>query len=107
MSKPVSEGDMWHVYAGIGVLPKLSGTDKAVLTVLVDRADKDGKAWPSETTISSVLDLHVRCVGRSVANLIAAGYVERQRRMRTSNIYQVSFWSILEVWDAVKARKSD
>jgi predicted transcriptional regulator len=104
MAKPVAEGDMWKVYAGIAVSP-MSGTDKAVLAVLVDYADVEGKAWPSESTIAARLNLNIRCVKRSIANLVRAGHVERKRRHCQSNVYSIAFATILKAWTASKANR--
>ena len=105
--KPVADGDMWRVYAGICALAKLSGTDKAALAILVDYADDKGKAWPSEFTIADRLGIHVRRVGRSIAKLIRSPYVKRTRRMRTSNVYEIDFQAILSAWADCKSDRTE
>src|SRR5262249_25672899 len=105
MTRPVPEGDMWKVFFGVGVL-RLSGTDKAVLTCLIEHANSEtGLCYPSETTIAAEIGRDLRAVERSIANLIRTPYLTRQRRKQTSSIYTIKFAPILKAFDDYKARQ--
>ena len=60
----------------------LSHRAKAVYIYLYGRADREGKSWPSLSTISKDLALSKSTVKRAVADLKAAGYLEPEQRWR-------------------------
>ncbi|EDS11134.1 helix-turn-helix domain-containing protein [Anaerotruncus colihominis] len=55
---------------------------KAVYIYLYDRADREGKSWPSLSTISKDLALSRSTVKRAIADLKAVGYLETEQRWR-------------------------
>ena len=67
---------------------------KIVYMNLKDRADKDGKCFPSVRRIAKDTSLSVSTVKRAIADLISYGYIEKERRVRdnlgdTSNFYYI------------------
>jgi len=64
----------------------------AVYLYLQSRADKDGKCFPSITTVASELKLSKSTVKRALADLEKSGFIRRERRYRktggnSSNMY--------------------
>jgi len=56
----------------------------AVFRYLIDRADKDGKCYPSIDTIASDLKLSRSTVKRAIADLVKAGRIRKEQRWRES-----------------------
>lgn len=57
---------------------------RSLYAYLHDRADKDGKCWPSLQTISKDLALSKSTVKRAIEDLKAAGYIRTEQRWRTN-----------------------
>lgn len=65
-------------------------TQRFVLLALADHASDDGgNAYPSIETIATKCAMSERTVVRAINALIADGYLIRQRRQSTSNLYQI------------------
>lgn len=65
---------------------------KIVYMNLHDRADRDGKCWPSIKTIARDTSLSVSTVKRAMADLVHYGLLVKEKRTRsnggdTSNLY--------------------
>jgi len=58
---------------------------KAVLVALAWKADRDGYAWPAQTTLAEMVELDAGNVRRHVVELEAAGFVKRLPRARRSD----------------------
>ena len=56
----------------------------AVYRYLKDRADKDGKCYPSIDTIAGDLKLSRSTVKRAIADLAEAGRIRKEQRWRES-----------------------
>ena len=66
----------------------------AVYIYLSDRCDRDGKCFPSITTIAADLKISRSTVKRALSDLEKAQYIRRERRFRqsggkSSNMYFV------------------
>ena len=57
---------------------------KAVYRYLKDRADKDGKCYPSIKTIAGDLNLSRSTVKRAISDLVEAGYIRTGQGWRES-----------------------
>ena len=74
---------------------ELPARAKIVYINLKDRADKDGKCFPSLGRISKDTSLSKRTVQRAIDDLIRYGYLSKESRTReynkgdTSNIYSL------------------
>lgn len=55
---------------------------KTVYMYLQDRADTEGKCYPSIGTIARELNLSRRTVERAIADLVQAGLLEKEQRWR-------------------------
>lgn len=71
---------------------ELAPRDALVLLALIDRADRDRIAWPSQVRLARELNLSRQGVQRSVARLIAAGAITEveQGRSGRSTRYRVA-----------------
>ena len=61
---------------------------------LKDRADKEGTCYPSIGTISKELTLSRNTVKRGIDDLIKAGFIQKETRLRenggrSSNLYRL------------------
>ncbi|MFI3228491.1 MAG: helix-turn-helix domain-containing protein, partial [Clostridia bacterium] len=73
---------------------ELPSRAKIVYMNLKDRADKDGKCFPSVKRIARDTSLSVSTVKRAINDLVKAGYIAKERRVRenfgdTSNYYYI------------------
>ncbi len=66
-------------------------TELAVLIALAAFADRDGRCWPSTTTIGEEAGVDTNRVGRIISALARRGYVMRELRAGKSSIYQLQF----------------
>lgn len=57
-------------------------TRKAVLLILADFADPLGRAWPSQETIATTLEMSERTVRTAIKELVEAGIISRKTRWR-------------------------
>lgn len=106
MERPPQEG-FWRIFAAITLLP-ISGADKAVLGCLADCANsKTGACWPSQETIARATGRDLRAVKRSIKNLEGTPYLQKTRRRRTSNMYELGWEAILAEFDAYKDRRAN
>ena len=65
-------------------------TQRFVLLALADSASDDGSnAYPSISTLAQKCALSDRTVIRALDGLVSTGYLTRQRRKDTSNMYQI------------------
>lgn len=65
-------------------------TQRFVLLAIADNARDDGShTWPSIKELAAKCALSERTVVRAVDALVASGYLLRQRRQNTSNLYQI------------------
>lgn len=64
---------------------------KAVLVSLADNANDQGVCWPSVASVSERVCLSDRSVQRSIAWLIAEGYLKVSDRPGRSTVYQILF----------------
>ncbi len=65
-------------------------TQRFILLAIADNARDDGShTWPSIKELAGKCALSERTVVRAVDALIAGGYLLRQRRQNTSNLYQI------------------
>lgn len=69
----------------------------SVYMYLADRSDKEGQCYPSIGTISKELNLSRNTVKRGISDLIKAGYLQKESRLRenggkSSNLYQILRW---------------
>ena len=55
---------------------------KTVYMYLADRADRDGKCYPSIGTMARELNLSRRTIERAVADLVQAGLLTKEQRWR-------------------------
>jgi DNA-binding MarR family transcriptional regulator len=53
-----------------------------VLRVLAERADNNGRCWPSQDTIAEDANVSSRTAFAALKELEAAGWIERERRQR-------------------------
>ena len=65
-----------------------------VYMYLKDRSDRQGKCWPGIKTIASDLELSRSTVKRALNELVASGYLIKEKRYRpngssTSNLYTI------------------
>ena len=65
-----------------------------VYMYLKDRSDGQGKCWPGIKTIASDLELSRSTVKRALNELVASGYLIKEKRYRsngssTSNLYTI------------------
>lgn len=58
-----------------------------VMWELQDRADRHGRAWPSEATLAECIGCCVKTVSKAVRALEAAGWLRVWRRRKRLNIY--------------------
>ena len=63
----------------------LSATAFAVAAALAEHANKAGECWPSMPTVAARLNVCRNTVVTAVAELEAAGWIERYHRRRVSN----------------------
>lgn len=104
MRKPPPGLEWWSVYLAIGVLP-LNGSEKAVLTCLVDHANsKSGRCVPSEGRIAAMIKRPLRTVERAVTQLGRTPYLSVKPRPQSSNSYSINFDALLKAFDAYKAQ---
>jgi hypothetical protein len=67
-----------------------SSTDKLVLLVLADLADKDTRrCWPSNGYLCAKTELSERAVSLSIARLESAGHIAVTRRHRRGSIFTI------------------
>lgn len=57
-------------------------TRKAVLLLLADYADDKGRAWPSQETVATILEMSERTVRSAIKELVEAGVLVRKPRWR-------------------------
>lgn len=57
-------------------------TRKAVLLLLADHADDKGRAWPSQSTVATILEMSERTVRGAIKDLTEAGILVRKARWR-------------------------
>jgi hypothetical protein len=101
--RPPPAKQKWKMFLAAGLLPLLSGTDKAVLVCLIDHANpRTGRCDPSETTISAETETPLRTVERSIMRLREAGYLSRRRRMRSSNAYDINWPALSAIFEIYK-----
>ncbi len=55
-------------------------TCRVVLNALADYADKEGRCWPSQTTLAAETGLAIRTIRLVLAELTAAGVITRTHR---------------------------
>jgi hypothetical protein len=72
----------------------LSAHDILVYATIARHADRNtGEAWPSRSTVARMARCDIKTVDRSVARLVEAGFLEKQRRKTVlgdeSNLYIV------------------
>ncbi|MBN9603032.1 MAG: helix-turn-helix domain-containing protein [Afipia felis] len=63
--------------------PNLSATQKLVLIAVCDRANKDGKCWPSQRNTAARCSLTERTVNSALGSLEKNGLIRRKRRTKT------------------------
>ena len=56
----------------------------SVYFYLVQRANSDGKCWPSERKIAMDLSVSRSTVKRAIADLVKSGYIRTEQRYRKS-----------------------
>ena len=56
----------------------------SVYFYLVQRANSDGKCWPSERRIAMDLSMSRSTVKRAIADLVRGGYISTEQRYRKS-----------------------
>ncbi|SFJ05218.1 Helix-turn-helix domain-containing protein [Ruminococcaceae bacterium D5] len=71
----------------------LSHRAKTVCIYLRDRADWEGKSWPTLQTIAKDLSLSKTTVKRAISDLKAAGYLETEQRWRRTAARAACFLS--------------
>ena len=54
----------------------------SVYFYLVQRANSDGKCWPSERRIAMDLSMSKSTVKRAIADLVSHGYIKTEQRYR-------------------------
>ena len=72
----------------------LSTRAVTVYLYLYDRADREGKCFPSRQRIASDLNMSLSTVRRAINDLEKAGYIRKEKRMRenggrSSNLYTI------------------
>ena len=89
-----------YLFAAAGVSnelhPDLSSTEKLVLIILANRADKSGNCYPSYETIAKEAYCSVRTACRVVKSLCDKKLITKQNNYResgyqTSNLYSLSY----------------
>jgi len=65
-----------------------------VYLYLYDRADREGKCFPSRQRIAADLNMSLSTVRRAINDLEKAGYIRKEKRMRenggrSSNLYTI------------------
>lgn len=71
------------------MLGKLSSTDFAVLVVILSYMNVSGEAFPSTTTMSTLIGITPRTIERSVKVLVEVGLIVRYPRKRHSTLYKL------------------
>lgn len=66
------------------------GTNLLVLLALADAADDEGLCWPSVQTLSAKARASESAVHRSLRALEEAGWLDREHRSGSSNLYRVT-----------------
>jgi hypothetical protein len=109
--KPPPAKEKWKMYLAVCIASDLNGSAKAVLSLLIDRANnRTGRCDPGEELIMKQLGMAERTVVRSIATLVGKKYVERVRRGKvgvggsSSNAYQVNWDKLGNAAEAYKAR---
>lgn len=69
---------------------RLSGIRKIVFLAICDRADKDGKAWPSVEWLTQRCGLSERAVRNHIGALTSLNLLRRVERMGRSTIYYIN-----------------
>jgi hypothetical protein len=67
------------------MIGNVSPTALAVAAALAKYADKAGECWPTLNTLAAVVKKHRNTVRKAVADLEAAGWLERTQRRRLDN----------------------
>ena len=92
---PPADVEMWRMFRAIGVL-RLNGSQKAVLTCLLDHANpRTGRCDPSQERIATLLGLHIRTVEKAIAALLRTPYLRRERRGQSSNAYRIQWEAVI------------
>lgn len=94
----------WHLLGRAARDARLSKADIAVLYVVADRINDDGKAWPSVRRIAGDASVNVRTVTRSIGNLSEWNYLIRQSGGYTkSNVYRLGVGEAASRGEAVSS----
>ena len=70
---------------------------KAVYMYLKDRTNKDGQCYPAIGTIARELQLSRRTVERAIADLLQAGFLEKEQRWRANGGKSSLLYTIKQV----------
>lgn len=65
-----------------------------VYMYLVNRANSDGKCWPSERRIALDLSMSKSTVKRAIADLVSHGYIKVEQRYRSSGANSTLLYTI-------------
>lgn len=85
----------------LGVRVK-SATHKAVLLVVANYADEDGRCWPSHATIAKQSECSVSTVQRALRDLEKAGLLRRDERRRRDGTFTSDILQLLAAQPSVK-----
>lgn len=89
---------MAHEYVTQAYSQDLPSAEKFVLVVLCDRADQDGRCWPSQADLARMTGMGQRTVRRHLEALESRGLIVRHERRaaggsRRSDYFQITFCS--------------
>lgn len=79
-------------------------SDRLLLLALCDRADENGVCWPSRADLRERASMSDATLTRSLRRLEAGGWVHRQRRFNTSNVFRVNVARLRERYAALRAK---
>ncbi len=88
MTKPRS-GRLSIIPAAAVFDSRLSHADVRVLAALGAHADKNGRCWPSTTTLANTTGMSERHARTSLRSLESIGYVETESRPGQSSMYRI------------------
>lgn len=79
-------------------------SERLLMLALCDRADENGVCWPSRADLRERASMSDATLTRCLRRLEAAGWIQRQRRFNTSNVFRVNVLRLRELHAARAVR---
>ena len=92
-SAPVTAIGYFVIVKAVRASARLTSTERLVLLTIASHADnRTGEAWPSMPTLAAECGLTTRTIERTVAGMVAAGWLTRDTAASRwgTNVYQVT-----------------